>query len=255
MSVLPSGEAGFIALIEHLRASGVCSNPRKVAIVRRNEGTKQAVVFLPPCKTWACPECAARNSDRWKHRVMYGVSHYQKSGKEFDFVTITLGGKYRGRDDSIQGWRRVWPRVYDRHTRVAGKQPYVIFPECHKNGRVHLHMVIGKSVDKRWWKDNVYGCGGGFIADCQPIRRIGGVAYYVTKYIAKTIALAAWPRKFKRVRASHHWPKPPVKPLDPESVYTVLNPAQLGWTVAWLWRMGFDVRQGAGSDLVEMVDL
>lgn len=186
---------------------------------------------------------------------MYGVSHYQKQGKEFDFVTITLGGKYKSRDDSIQGWRRVWPRVYDRHTRMVGKQPFVILPECHRNGRVHLHLVIASGVGKRWWKDNVYGCGGGYIADSKPVGSIGGVSWYVTKYITKSIGLAKWPHKFKRVRASHYWPKQPEKASDTESLYTIVHPGALEWTVQWLWRMGYEVHYGFGGEKIEMIDL
>lgn len=223
--------------------------------MRRNAETKQAVVFMPPCKTWACAECAERNKSRWLHRVMYGVDHYVKQGKDFSFVTMTLGGRYKARDDSIHGWRKVWPRVYDRYRRAFGKQPYVILPECHKNGRVHLHAIIGAVAGERWYKDNVWGCGGGYMATCEKLRTVQSAGTYAMKYMSKTTALVRWPRKFKRIRVSHYWPNVPAKALDQDVVYTVLNPAQLDWTVAWLWRMGFDVRQGTSGDLVEMVDL
>lgn len=223
--------------------------------MRRNELSKQSVVFFPPCKTWACPECAERNKSRWKHRVMYGVDHYQRQGKEFSFVTLTLGGRYKAREDSIRGWRVVWPRVYDRHSRKFGRQPYTVLPECHRNGRVHLHLIIAGDANKRWWKDNVWGCGGGYIADRQQIKSVGSVASYVVKYITKAVGLKRWPPKFKRIRLSHYWPSVPEKPTDEQGLYTVLSPAQLDWTVAWLWRMGYHVANGVTGDLIEMVDL
>lgn len=250
-----SSEAGSYALIEHLRGSGVCSNPRKVAVVRRNEDSKQATIFLPPCKTWGCIECAERNKSRWLHRVLYGIDHYIRQGFVFSFVTMTLGGRYKARADSIDGWRKVWPRVYDRYRRAFGRQPYVILPECHRNGRVHLHAIIGAIAGERWYKDNVWSCGGGFMASCEKVWSVQAAGSYAMKYMTKTTGLVRWPRKFKRIRVSHHWPNKPVKALDPNSLYTVLNPAQLAWTVAWLWRIGYDVRQGTSNDLVEMLDL
>ncbi len=250
-----SSEAGLIALIEHLRASGVCSHPRRVIIMRRKDGGGKAEIFFPPCKTWSCPECGERNKHRWKHRVMYGVDHYQKQGKEFSFVTITLGGKYKARDDSILGWRVVWPRVYDRFRRVFGRQPYAIIPECHRNGRVHLHMLIAGRAPERWWKDNVYGCGGGYIADSQPFDRVSGVVVYFTKYLAKGMALQQWPDNFKRIRVSHNWPKHPEKPTQDDMLYSIVHPKSLDWTIQWLWRMGYDVRNGVDGEKIEFVDL
>ncbi len=248
-------QTGLFALIEQIRAAGSCSNPRKVVIVRRNEQTRQAEVFMPACKTWACAECADRNKHMWKHRVMHGVDHYQKQGKEFSFVTITLGKFYESREASILGWRKVWPRVYDRHGRACGKQPYCIIPECHRNGRVHLHLIIAGSVNERWWKDNVWGCGGGFIASSDALSNVGGAASYVTKYITKSIGLKAWPHKFKRIRLSHHWPSKPGKTDDTESVYSLVHPEALEWTISWLWRRDFDVRYGFSDELIEAIDL
>lgn len=217
--------------------------------------TKQSMVYFPTCKLWACPECSERNKTRWLHRVMYGVDHYIRQGRDFSFVTLTLGGRYKSRDDSIAGWRKVWPRVYDRYRRAFGKQPYVILPECHRNGRVHLHAIIGAIAGERWYKDNVWSCGGGYMADCEKLRSVKAAGSYAMKYMSKTVALTRWPRKFKRIRVSHHWPKKPDKPRDDETLYTVLNPSQLEWTIAWLWRMGYDVNNGATGELIEWVDL
>ena len=84
---------------------------------------------------------------------------------------------------------------------------YALLPEQHKDGRLHMHMLIGAAIKKRWLKDNAFASGAGFMADSEPLTSGKRGAYYVSKYVGKSLGVEQWPVKFRRIRTSQKWPE------------------------------------------------
>ena len=183
----------------------------------------------------------------WSHRIMKGVSHYQRKGHEFSFVTLTLRGDTRQREASIQAWRKLFPRIIERHRRTVGTVPYVVVPECHKNGVVHIHAIVASQLKKRWWKDTSFHAGAGHQADCKPIDNHQQAVGYVTKYLGKSIGLKRWPAKFKRIRATAGWPDHRPQKNASEGVWQVYGAQDADYVIAKLERLGYTVKTGYGE--------
>ena len=207
MSVLSSAEGGLTALIEHFYGNE-CSAPARVLSIGVNHDQQMARIFALNCMQWSCPECNERLARKWQLDVMFGVSEYnQNDGLEFGLLTLTLSGRNRSRDSSVVAWREVYPKLNSRHYRKFGHCPSVTVPEPHRNGVIHLHSVTSSPASARWWKDNAYGCGAGYIADYEPVRDVGHCGAYVTKYLRKQNHVRTWPSGYNRVRATHGWPR------------------------------------------------
>lgn len=236
--------SGLSALIEQLYADE-CSSPQKTYAIASDYQAELTRIFVLPCGKWTCPECGERNRKTWMHDVMYGVSWYMETqNMEFSLLTLTLSGRNRSRQSSISAWRSVWPRLFSRHYRKYGSCPYVLVPEMHRNGVVHLHAIVSSPTTKRWWKDNCYACGGGYIADfelCRDERRAGA---YATKYLGKNLAVHNWPKGYRRIRTSRYWPKVPRSAASDNYEWKVIHPGQLDWLVTYHYGIGMDVRFG-----------
>jgi len=243
-NLFPACQGGLYALIEHLYADE-CSSPNKPLAIASDYDKEMTRIFLLPCGSWDCPECGKRKRKVWLMDVLHGVSYYmEQKGMEWYCLTLTLSGRNRSRASSISRWRSVWPRLNSRHYRKFGWCPYVLIPEFHANGVVHLHAIVSSPTTKRWWKDNCYTCGGGYMAEYEPCRSPAYAGGYFTKYMHKQMGIKTWPKGYRRVRTSHRWPK-----LDrpkPGSSYEwkVIHPDQLQWMVTYHYGIGMDVRFG-----------
>ena len=87
---------------------------------------------------------------------------------------------------------------------------YVILPECHKDGRVHWHLVASGNIANRWLKDNAAASGLGYMTTSEPIGEMSAAIGYVSKYISKAIYRANWPPKLRRISTSQKWPELPL---------------------------------------------
>lgn len=243
-TVSDPASSGLYALIEHLYAD-TCSSPQKIIALASDYDNEITRVFALPCNMWDCPECGERKRQRWLIDVMHGVSCYmQGNGLDFYCLTLTLGGRNRKRDTSISVWRSVWPRLNSRHYRAFGWCPYVLVPEPHKNGVVHLHAILSSPSDERWWKDNCHKSGGGYIASFEPCRDAAHAGGYFTKYIHKQVAITKWPKGFNRVRTSQHWPKLDRPQPGNDFEWKVVRLEQLQWLITYHYGIGMDVRWG-----------
>ena len=88
---------------------------------------------------------------------------------------------------------------------------YVLVPEKHKKGNIHLHVATHGFVDekrlKRYWYLCVGGAGMGNVTisykqHLTQLQRATGVAGYISKYISKQIGYAEFNKK--RYWASRH---------------------------------------------------
>jgi len=83
---------------------------------------------------------------------------------------------------------------------------YVLLPEQHRDGRLHIHAIASNGVKERFLKDHARKCGLGFMNESDPISNAKDSIYYVIKYLDKAIMDKKWPNRFRRVRTSIRWP-------------------------------------------------
>lgn len=237
-------DEGLNAFIEHLHAKWRCSSNNRMALVKKQRGNPTAFITVLTCNMWSCPECGDRLKRRWTHRIMKGISHYQRKGHKFSFVTLTLRGDTRQRAKSIEAWRKLFPRIIERHRRKVGTVPYAVIPELHKNGVVHLHVLIASQLTKRWWKDTAFHCGAGHQADMKPIDDHTAVVGYLMKYLGKGMTLNKWPKNYRRIRVTHDWPKATKRGTTDNAVYEIYHASNADYVIAKLKHFGYIVSAG-----------
>lgn len=186
----------------------VCDTPRRPWLAGVNIQGKRAVIFKPRCKLWSCPACAEINSRLWGARAYFGAEAIKAGGDAVYFLTLTSH-----EDLSPEGTLKVFPQAWktlrQRVVRKAGVWSYLMVPERHKSGRMHVHLLESAGCGERWWKDNARACGLGYMVDEQALDDSGRAAHYVTKYIGKSLKDVQWPDGFRRVRVSKNWPPLP----------------------------------------------
>ncbi len=215
-------------------------------LVKKQKDNPTAHLTLLTCNQWACKECGDRNRSQWTHRIMKGVSHYQRKGHEFSFVTLTLRGDTRQRSRSVEAWRKLFPRIIERHRRKVGTVPYAVIPELHKNGVVHMHALVASQLPKRWWKDTSFTCGAGHQADVKNIDDHKSTVGYVTKYLGKGMGLKRWPKGYRRIRVTHGWPQQQKRGSTDNAVYEVYHGGSIDYVVARLEHLNYTVVTGHG---------
>jgi len=171
----------------------------------------RALVTRADCEQWSCPECRILLRDRWVMRAQIGAKKYIAEGQTLDFVTITGHEKLTNFAQTYRVWRKAWPKLYNALKRRNVALQYMIIPEAHEDGRMHIHALWTANVTKRWLKDNARERGLGFMQDVSHVKSAIAAVRYVTKYIGKDLG-ADMPKGFHRVRVSAGWPAIP-KPV------------------------------------------
>lgn len=203
----------------------VCDTPRRPWLLGVNIETKRAVAFKPRCKLWTCPACAEINRRLWGARAYFGAEVFQEAGDNVYFLTLT-SHEGLSPEGTIKVWPQAWKTLRQRAVRWNGGQvfDYLMVPEKHKNGRLHVHMVETLGAGDRWWKDNARQCGLGYMVSEQVCNTANGAAFYVTKYIGKSLGAEDWPANFRRVRLSRSWPPLPEMETAPGWHWRVIDP-------------------------------
>jgi len=127
-----------------------------------------------------------------------------------DFVTITSHEKLATFEQTERVWREAWGSLYNAIKRKKQDLAYMIVPERHKDGRMHVHALWNAGVSQKWLKDNARKRGLGYQCKIIHIAHSHYASKYVTKYICKDFANDL-PPHFRRVRVSNSWadiPKP-----------------------------------------------
>jgi len=184
----------------------MCNNPKSPFLLRVDEIEQRAYWFRADCKLWTCSECAEQRKTRVASRAWRGADRFAKVGFPVQFTTLTSHRHVRTRDASIKRWREAWPRLRKRCRRQCEEFHYGVFPEQHKDGTVHIHLLETSGLSQTWFKDNCAGIGLGYMAKVKPVPNPARAAKYVTKYMSKAIAVTNWPRGFHRYRFSQRWP-------------------------------------------------
>lgn len=173
------------------------------------DATKKRALIVPAsCDSWDCPECALKMRERWQLRAAIGAREIINSGERCDFVTITSHEKLRDFASTVSVWRSAWPVLYSAVKRKKHDLKYMIIPEKHKDGRMHVHVMWNAGVSQRWLKDAARSRGLGYQAKVINMKEAHWAVKYVTKYLAKDLG-DDMPERFHRVRVSQNWPEIP----------------------------------------------
>lgn len=259
----PSGP-GLDASVEQLAAKrGTnCETGNRPYLVGTGNG-KNVVVWRPDCHMWSCPHCGRQKANHLVHVIAYGVHVYVEAEpyRRWSFVTLTARGDRRGQTESLEDFRRGWPKL---RKRIARAYPYRLHfaavPECHhdEGKTVHMHMLLNvlfgdaKQYTKRdgctvwrsrWLARAATACGLGWSHDCTPLESETQAAVYIAKYATNQAGDADFPRAMQHYRTSTHWPRhDDGKPADsnlkwmtvmPDNLYAVLdNFRRAGYTIS-----------------------
>jgi len=223
--------------LEALTSESGCTKTNRPYLIGWNETVEQFFIFRPDCKCWNCPACAARLQARWKQRAYLGIKSYIEAGYDFKFVTLTSHERLYSFSQTMRVWPHACSMLRKRVQYIYQDWYWVMIPEQHKNGRLHVHMISSASLGQRWWKDNARACGLGWRAEeaefkgdaSDPAR----ASAYAGKYMAKQMTVNAWPRYFHHIRTSQHFPELPEPENNPyaDIDWVALTPKQI---VNWL---------------------
>ncbi len=242
VAVAPTKEG--LSLLEHLHANVACKctniggNAPTLLVIDREK--KKAVYFQADCKMWSCASCGARKASQWIARIIEAIKHY---GGQWYFATITAHKNWRGTERSLINLRQGWRKLYNRLLRRFGRFHYIKIYEHHKDDSLHLHLLTDLALPYKYsWKTSkktglliqVYRCkllkdlsaqcGMGFKTDYQPLESGGLAAWYVAKYLGKSIDVSDFPVNLRRIQASHKFRKlPPIVTDDALSYVVVRN--------------------------------
>lgn len=215
-----------------------CTTPNRPFFVRLDTDGREAKLIRPRCGMWRCKPCSEMNAFRWSARAAFGISEYMKKGERFWFVTLTSHEKLKTRQATQRVFQLAFPKLYKRMKRACPNLIYISIPEQHKNGRLHVHILINHGFGKKWLKDNGRECGLGYKADESEIDDVGQVIAYVVKYLGKQVGLTLWSAGFRRVRTSAHFPN---LPEQGEDGWIMLNPKSVNEYIVNLLREGYAI--------------
>jgi len=169
-----------------------------------DDSAARALVARADCDGWNCEECAARMASRWRLRAEMGTRALLGAGYRVDFVTITSHERLKDFAATEAVWRNAWSKLYAALKRKQPSLEYMIVPEKHKDGRMHVHAVWNAGVSQKWLKDNARKRGLGYQAKVIKIQDAAPAVRYITKYIGKDLGDNV-PAHFRRVRVSRGW--------------------------------------------------
>lgn len=239
-----------------------------------DKATGRALIIRPDCKMWKCPHCATINKLKWSYKIRHGIDLYtHEQGDKFWFVTLTTHENLTTFEASLKAWRSSWDKLYHRMKREnPNPMRYVLLPElAPETGRLHAHMIINYSFGAiwrknkktgdyewycRWMKDKPRECGLGYMNDVRPVDNSGLAAWYVVKYVGKSLEVTDWPEHFRRVRPSVGWPEQPEREGAIEDlVWKLIQPHNLEKVIEALWGENLNVIDLKTGEIIEGIDL
>lgn len=208
----------------------------------------KALVFMPNCGLWRCPYCAEIKRQDWMLTAWSGSQKLAAMGHKLQFVTLTTrGGTGRSRERAFYALRAGWPKLRKKAKYHVEGFAYIMIPEQHKNGIVHAHLIALGDLPKRWWKDNAYKAGLGYMADAQVMDDPVEAAGYVSKYLGKQLQGFQWPQGFRRIRMTSNWPRLAPQIPDERYDYEVFkSKGALWWSIYFLRDSGYTVTVSEG---------
>lgn len=179
------------------------------------------------CKCWDCPACSKNKANRYRK----AIAELAESHRLNILLTLTLDpGKLNGKD-STRHINEVFAYFRTYLKRKLGHSPkYIRVLEYQKNGRAHLHVLLGKHVQQRWVSEAWAALGGGKVVD---IRRVSmrKVSHYLSKYLTKEMILSA-PKRSRRVTTSRGITLNPKK-QSPDTWTLIRIPIDVLYRIHW----------------------
>ncbi len=212
----PVRQDGGLNALKNNPTQGQCENPRRPFLKATDNAKKTVYYIRPPCKLWSCKPCAEQRRRLWVFYANYGGDVLLAEGRELVFVTLTSHEANRSLASGVAVWRKAWKTLSARWRRKAPGAQYFYVGEHKRTLHFHVHMVTSANIKTRWYKDNARQCGLGYQAKAVPIIDAMECGAYMGKYLGKAIAIAGWPRGWRRVNTTRDWPRPP----DAETPYT-----------------------------------
>jgi len=169
-----------------------------------DDGSYRALVARANCDSWGCPECTVRMSERWSFRAALGAQAVLARGERLDFVTITSHEKLPDFAATERVWRDAWSTLYAAIKRQRENFQYMIVPERHKSGRMHVHALWNAGVTQRWLKNNARKRGLGYECKIIHVTAERHSQQYILKYLGKSLGVDC-PLHFRRIRVSRGW--------------------------------------------------
>jgi hypothetical protein len=181
-----------------------------------------ALITDADCDTWKCDECRVRLRDKWLIRSEHGARVLMEKGNTLYFATITSHEANKTFNACARVFPCAWGKLHKRLNRSSVLREYLLTPERHKDGRLHMHAIWTYPVKTRWLKDEARACGFGYMNQIgrrghvdEAIENPHQVAEYLAKYLTKQLGDDV-PARFRRVRVSAGWADVP----KPENEYT-----------------------------------
>lgn len=178
-----------------------------------DDAAKRVLVSRANCDSWVCEDCRQRMAERWGLRAAIGSKRITDAGGCLDFVTITSHEKLQDFASTEKVWRSAWSTLYAALKRRKPNVQYMIVPERHKDGRMHVHALWDAGVSQKWLKDNARKRGLGYQCKVIHVSSEGHAQKYITKYVGKDLGADA-PAHFRRVRVSANWANIPAPDTD-----------------------------------------
>jgi len=159
------------------------------------------------------------NKQYWSAKIGEGIRHYKATGIDgWRFLTITSHEKNETFSQTVYVWPKAWRNLSNRLRYKYKGIKYVLLPEKHKNGRLHVHALASGNVGQTWLKKKARKSGLGFMDESLELTSIQEGVSYVTKYLTMTLEVESWPSKFRRIKTSIRWPI-----LDPRPDFDALD--------------------------------
>ncbi len=183
-----------------------CETSRRVVLKGFSTKRGHWLLYQPTCKMWSCKPCAEVKRQQWAMRINSGVGEYRIGGVDgWRFITITSSPKNKTMEQCLYVWPKAWAKLSARMRRKHKGIRYCLIPELHKDFRVHAHVIASSSITKKWLKEN--GSLSGFGWRCDVKKLSNRAAYYVVKYLTKSVDYPDWPKGLRRIRTSQKWPE------------------------------------------------
>jgi len=195
-------------------------------------------------------------AERWGLRAAIGCAQIVKRGQNLDFVTITSHEKLETFEQTERVWRLAWANLYAALKRKQPALEYMIVPERHRDGRMHVHALWNADVSQRWLKDNARKRGLGYQCKVIHVSAERHAQKYIVKYVGKDLGTDT-PAHFRRVRVSAGWADIPA----PDTVFNGLRWEYIGTNgalqVAYeqCTERGISMIDAASGEIFDDVDL
>jgi len=186
------------------------------------------------CNHWDCPLCGQTRAKQEYRRIVWGAEVLADDHNLY-FWTLTC----RGRDCSLEEAEEnyyAWTNVLLTNARTKAKRAchywaYVQVTERQHKTRQHPHShIITTYLPEDAIETKLLGGEVGYVSKwftsanstsklgsqhrISQVKSASAVSRYVAKYMFKDMMQEEWPRKWKRVRYSESWPKPPAHDFD-----------------------------------------